>query len=44
MVGALVARLERRMAFSMSVSGRELYLSIGTDHLTGSVVRLYRDD
>src|SRR5918995_6152423 len=43
MVSALVARLDRRMAVSVSVSGRELYLSIGPDHLTGSVVRLYRN-
>lgn len=43
LVGALVARLERRMAFSLSVSDRELYLSIGADQLTGPVVRLDRD-
>ena len=40
LVGALVARLERRVAFSLSVTDRELYLSIGEDNLTGSVVRL----
>jgi uncharacterized protein YaeQ len=40
LVGALVARLERRVAFSLSVSDRELYVSIGEDTLTGSVVRL----
>jgi len=43
MISALAARLERRVAFSLSVSARELYLSIGPDHLTGSVVRLNRD-
>ena len=43
LVSALVARLERRVAFSLSVSDRELYLSIGRDNLTGSVVRLNRD-
>lgn len=43
LVGALVARLERRVAFSLSVTGRELYLSIGADNLTGAVVRLNRD-
>ena len=43
LVGALVARLERRMAFSVSISDRELYLSIGDDQLTGSVVRMHRD-
>ncbi len=40
LVGAMVARLERRVAFSLSVTDRELYLSIGDDNLTGSVVRL----
>jgi uncharacterized protein YaeQ len=43
LVGALVARLERRVAFSLSVTGHELYLSIGADNLTGTVVRLHRD-
>ena len=43
MISALAARLERRVAFSLSVSARELYLSIGPDHLTGRVVRLNRD-
>jgi len=42
-IGGLVARLERRVAFSLSVADRELYLSIGTDNLTGSVVRLSRE-
>jgi uncharacterized protein YaeQ len=40
LVAALVARLERRVAFSLSVTDRELYLSIGNENLTGSVVRL----
>jgi uncharacterized protein YaeQ len=43
MVSALVARLERRVAFSLSVTDHELYLSIGADNLTGAIVRLYRD-
>ena len=43
LVGALVARLERRVAFSLSVTDHELYLSIGADNLTGAVVRLHRD-
>ena len=43
LVGALVARLERRVAFSLSVTDHELYLSIGADNLTGGVVRLHRD-
>jgi uncharacterized protein YaeQ len=40
LVTALVARLERRVAFSVSVTDRELYLSIGRDNLTGAVTRL----
>lgn len=43
LVSALVERLERRVAFSVSVTDRELYLSIGSDTLTGAVVRLNRD-
>jgi uncharacterized protein YaeQ len=43
LVSALVARLDRRVAFSLSVTDRELYLSIGEDNLTGGVVRLQRD-
>jgi hypothetical protein len=35
----LAARLERRMAFALSISGGELYVSIGDDTLTGAVVR-----
>jgi uncharacterized protein YaeQ len=43
LVAALVARLERRVAFSMSVAQGELYVSIATENLTGHVVRLKRD-
>ncbi len=43
LVSALVSRLERRMAFSLSVTDRELYLSVGPDNLTGTVVRLSRE-
>ena len=43
LVAALVARLERRVAFSMSVAERELYVSLATENLTGNVVRLTRD-
>jgi hypothetical protein len=43
LVAALVARLERRIAFSTSVTEGELYVSIATENLTGSVVRLKRD-
>ena len=42
LVSALVARLERRVAFSLSVADHELYVSIGADNLTGAVVRLNR--
>jgi uncharacterized protein YaeQ len=42
LIAALVARLERRIAFSLSIADRELYLSIGADNLTGSVVGLNR--
>lgn len=39
LVAALADRLERRMAFSLSVTDRELYVCIGSDTLTGAVVR-----
>ena len=39
LIGALAERLDRRMAFSLSVSDRDLYLSIGLDTLTGGVTR-----
>ena len=39
LIAALVVRLERRMAFSLSINERELYVSIGTDTLTGAVLR-----
>jgi uncharacterized protein YaeQ len=42
LVAALVARLERRLAFSVSIAERELFVSIGADTLTGSVVSLTR--
>ena len=42
LVGALVARLERRVAMSVSVTDREMYVSIGADNLAGAVVRLNR--
>ncbi|HEY7792021.1 MAG TPA: YaeQ family protein [Vicinamibacterales bacterium] len=42
LVSALVARLERRVAFSLSIADRELYVSIGADNLAGAVVRLNR--
>ena len=39
LIDALVARLERRVAFSMSVTDAELYISIGTENLSGTVTR-----
>jgi uncharacterized protein YaeQ len=43
LVAALVARLERRVVFSVSVTDRELYVSIGADNLIGTVARLVRE-
>jgi uncharacterized protein YaeQ len=42
LISALAARLERRMAFSISINDRELYISIGSETLTGAVTRLPR--
>ena len=39
-IAEMVSRLDRRMAFSLSITDRELYLSIGADNLTGQVERL----
>lgn len=39
LVAALASRLDRRMAFALSVSERELFVSIGAETLTGRVVR-----
>jgi uncharacterized protein YaeQ len=39
LIGALAARLERRLAFALSISGGDLYVSIGADTLTGGIVR-----
>ena len=39
LVGALAARLERRLSFGLSMNDGDLYVSIGTDTLTGGVVR-----
>ncbi len=39
LIAALIARLDRRMAFSLSINERELYVSIGPDTLTGVVTR-----
>jgi uncharacterized protein YaeQ len=40
LIAELVSRLDRRMAFSVSITDRELYVSIGTANLTGGVERL----
>jgi uncharacterized protein YaeQ len=42
LIAALVARLERRVGFSLSVAQGELYVSTATDNLTGTVTRLQR--
>jgi uncharacterized protein YaeQ len=43
LVAGLVARLERRLAFGVSIAERELFVSIGQDTLTGGVTRLVLD-
>ena len=40
LIAQLVARLDRRMAFGVSITDRELYVAIGDDQLTGQVQRL----
>jgi uncharacterized protein YaeQ len=40
LVSQLVARLARRVTFSVSINDRELYVSIGSDNLSGKVARL----
>jgi uncharacterized protein YaeQ len=40
LIEALAGRLERRVSFALSITDRELYLSIGGDNLVGSVRRL----
>jgi uncharacterized protein YaeQ len=42
LISAMVARLERRMAFSLSITDRELYLSVGDQNLAGAVTRIVR--
>jgi hypothetical protein len=39
LVSALAARLARRTAFSLSVTGRDLYVTIGPETLVGHVAR-----
>ena len=40
LIADLVARLDRRMTFSVSITDRELYVSIGDANLAGAVTRL----
>ena len=49
LIGALVERLERRVAFSLTVTDHDLYVALGgsggadsADNITGAVVRLTR--
>jgi uncharacterized protein YaeQ len=39
LLSALVARLQRRMAFALSVSGGQLYITIGGELVEGAVAR-----
>jgi uncharacterized protein YaeQ len=39
LLSALVARLERRMVFTLAVSGGQLYITLGGDLLEGAVAR-----
>lgn len=39
LLNALVARLQRRMNFSLSITDRELFIALGTENLTGTVPR-----
>jgi uncharacterized protein YaeQ len=40
LIADLVSRLDRRMAFAVSITDRELYVSIGTDNLSGQIQAL----
>lgn len=39
MLASLVARLERRMSFSLSITDRHLYVAVGDDVIDGAIVR-----
>ena len=39
LIASLVSRLDRRMTFALSVSERELFVSIGAETLTGRITR-----
>lgn len=40
LIAELVSRMHRRMSFAVSISSRELFVSIGADNLTGHVLPL----
>lgn len=40
LIARLVAQLDRRMKFAVSITDREFYVSIGSDNLSGRVIRL----
>jgi uncharacterized protein YaeQ len=40
LIGALVSRLERRVAFALSIAERELFVSLADETLTGALTRL----
>lgn len=42
-VASLAARLERRLTLSVSIAGREIYVSIGAETLSAPIVRLSRE-
>jgi uncharacterized protein YaeQ len=42
-VASLAARLERRLTMSVSIAGREIYVSLGTETLSAPIVRLSRE-
>jgi uncharacterized protein YaeQ len=41
LVSALAARLDRRLALTLSVQDRELFVAIGSETLTGTVTRAF---
>ena len=41
LVSTLAARLDRRLALTLSVQDRELFIAIGTENLTGTVTRAF---
>lgn len=43
LIAALVSRLDRRMAFAVSVTDRELFVSLGTGNLSGTVSAISLD-